>query len=102
MNDYELDSLPFYVSEDGCVKLFKGCCKSRQHLPIVAKCHEVHRLDGTLDFQIKLNSVINVGLAQARVEHQHSCKILEIRIDFDFKNDVFCVVTTASTRTLLQ
>lgn len=79
------------MSDDCSVKLFKGTSPSRYGLPIVAKRHEVYFLENKPKFLSKLNSAISAGLAQARVDHAHSCKILDIVVDMDKKQSVYYV-----------
>ena len=81
MEDYRLEPQPFYISDDNSVWLFKGSSTARNGAPIVAKRHEFLLLRDKDQFSKRLNEALNVGLAQARVDHPHSCKLLEIRLD---------------------
>ena len=77
MENYSLEPQPFCISDDNSVWLFKGFSTARNGAPIVAKRHEFLLLRDKDQFSQRLN----VGLAQARVDHPHSCKLLEIRLD---------------------
>ena len=81
MEDYRLEPQPFYISDDNSVWLFKGSSTARNGAPIVAKRHEFLLLRDKDQFSQRLNEALNVGLAQARVDHPHSCKVLEICLD---------------------
>ena len=81
MEGYSLEPRPFYISEDNSVRLFKGFSLTRNTLPIVAKRHEFSLLRDKGQLTERLNAAINAGLAQARVEHPNSCKVLEICLD---------------------
>jgi serine/threonine protein kinase len=81
MDGYSLEPRPFYISDDNSVRLFKGFSLTRNRLPIVAKCHEFSLLRDKGQLSERLNAAINAGLAQARVEHPNSCKVLEICLD---------------------
>jgi len=81
MEDYSLEPQPFYISDDNSVWLYKGFSIARNGEPIVAKRHEFLFLRDKAQFSQRLNEALNVGLAQARVDHLHSCKVLEIRLD---------------------
>jgi len=81
MEDYILEPQPFFISQDNSVWLFKGISTARFGVPIVAKRHEFSLLRDKGQFSERLNAALNAGLAQARVDHPHSCKIMEIRLD---------------------
>lgn len=81
MDGYSLEPRPFYISDDNSVRLFKGFSLTRNRLPIVAKRHEFSLLRDKGQLSERLNAAINAGLAQARVEHPNSCKVLEICLD---------------------
>ena len=90
MEGYELTAPPFFVNRESYVKLFRGMSKQRRQ-PVVAKCHELQFSDGKAEFIQQFTRVMNAGLTQARVEHLHSCKILEFALDVDMEQGSFYV-----------
>ena len=90
MDGYELTSAPFSVNPETLVKLFRGTSKqSRQ--PVVAKCHELLYALGKAELTKQFTQVMNAGLAQARVDHPNSCKILELGLHVDMERGSFSV-----------
>jgi serine/threonine protein kinase len=89
MDGYELPARPFFINRDTQTKLFQGISKKR-NLPIVAKCHEIQYI-GKAQFTEHFNLAMNAGMAQARVEHPNTCKILELCLDVDFEKGLFSV-----------
>lgn len=88
MDDYELEERPFYENSYTAVRLYRGTSKSR-NLPIVAKRHKFRTFEGPEMWE-KLNAAMNAGLAQARVEHPHSCKIIAMHLDWsEAKKDTY-------------
>lgn len=80
MEDYALEERPFAGNSFTGVMLYRGISKSRNNLPIVAKRHKFTTLEGP-EMSKRLNAAMNAGLAQARVDHQHSCKIIAMHLD---------------------
>jgi len=68
MEDYELETDPFYFNPDTSVGLFKGVSLVRNRLPVVVKRHDFNLIQqkGT---QIRMVQAINAALAQAKVQH---------------------------------
>ena len=58
--------------------------------PIVAKCHQI-QFEDKVKFIEEFTKVMNTGLAQARVEHPHFCKILDFVLDVDMEQRTFFV-----------
>jgi len=75
---YQTDSKPFYMSQNGVVSLFKG---DSNGLPIIAKRHKFVKLREKTRLPRELASAMNAGLAQSRVEHLHTCIILQMHLD---------------------
>lgn len=73
---YRFDPEPFYVNSDNSVRLFKGV--TEDEVPVVCKRHEF--LIGIPELQEKLAAAIDIALAQARVHHSHTCKIMAVKI----------------------
>lgn len=82
MEDYEVSPSPFFINRNSGVRLFHSTSLQRHGLPVVVKRHDLFLVDKP-QFLEDFNHVLNAGLAQARVEHLNSCKILEIRLDCD-------------------
>lgn len=81
MEGYEISPTPFFINRSSGVRLFHST--SLQHsLPVVLKRHDLFLVDKS-QFLEEFNHVLNAGMAQARVEHLNSCKILEMRLDCD-------------------
>lgn len=87
MNDYELESKPFYerppqehmvgnVKVLRIMRLFYAVCRSRG-TKVVVKAHEYDARDESCDR--KISKAINAAVAQARVQHEHICDILEMQ-----------------------
>jgi len=86
---YEGDSLPFSLNRTTSV-FFHGFSSSRarsSQAPRLLLARKVQFLD---DF----NLIVNAGLTQARADHPHACKILEIRLDFDPSENCYSVFHT--------
>jgi len=90
MDGYDIEPTPFYLSADRTVRLFHATSLQR-HLPVVIKRHDVYFVTKPA-FLSDLNSAINAGLAQARAEHPHSCKILEVNVDLDPGQNIYSVL----------
>lgn len=92
MSGLVLEPTPFYQKfhTKYQVDFFHGRDDSRQGVPILAKRHIIHGLPYT-SITCFVNKAISEGLAQARVDHSHSCKIREIRLDYDEHSKAFSV-----------
>jgi serine/threonine protein kinase len=88
MDGYELSSTPFFTNRNTSVRLFHGVSLLRNSLPVVIKRHDLFLVDKR-QFLEDFNQVMNAGMAQARAEHSHSCKILELRLDFETSENRF-------------
>lgn len=75
---YKLDSKPFYVNAN--VRFFQGISFAHNRAPIVAKLHDFSSFEGE-KLGKKLGAAINAGLAEARLQHPHICKILALYLD---------------------
>jgi serine/threonine protein kinase len=60
------------------VTLSRATSRNRNNLPVVIKKHEF-RLIGELETQERITSCINAALSQAKVQHPHTCDILEVQ-----------------------
>ena len=89
MDGYELTSEPFFRNPATHVKVFRWKSKARNQ-PVVAKCHDIE-LVSKPQFIEEMTRVMNAGLAQARVDHPHSCKILDFALDVDIERRIFSV-----------
>ena len=84
-----MTSEPFFRNPKTLVKVFRGKSTARDQ-PIVAKCHDIE-LVSKPEFIEQMTRVMNAGLAQARVDHPHSCKILDFALDVDIERRIFSV-----------
>lgn len=76
---YHREQRPFYVNKDETVKLFHGISKAYLGMHVVIKHHTYSIVPGIdSEKSKKLNLDINAGLVQARVEHPHICRILQM------------------------
>jgi serine/threonine protein kinase len=91
MEGYDIEPSPFFISGDHTVRLFHATSMLRKGLPVVIKRHDIYFLSKS-DFLHDINRVVNAGLAQARVEHSHSCKILELNLDLDPAQNTYSVL----------
>lgn len=73
---------------NGVVSVSKGV-KCSDGTPVVVKKHDLNTFDP--EFIKKLTHVVNEGISQARVEHQHICKIIEISFTEDRSENLFTV-----------
>jgi len=82
MDNYELEQPPFYSK--GSVSLFKGVSLLRNNRPVVVKQHQFDRRASGVAKDI--SKVLNAALAQAKVQHEHSCDILDLQFTCDEKS----------------
>ena len=73
---YEIESKTFCENEDGSVCLFKGVGS-----PVTVKRQEFSLLRYSTDLAKELAKSLNAGLAQARVQHPHNCRLLAMHLD---------------------
>ena len=86
-----MSSEPFFFNRETQVKLYYGTSR-KDGKPIVAKCHEIQYVKcSKAEFTKQFNKAMNTGLAQARIDHLHSCKILEICLDVDISKNIYFV-----------
>ena len=89
MDGYELTSEPFFFNTGTGVKKFRGKSKACNQ-PILAKCHDIQFVTKP-QFIEDFTKVMNAGLAQARVDHRHACKILDFGLDVNTERNLFSV-----------
>lgn len=82
MDGYELESVPFAVNGDTSTSFFRGVSLTRNRLSVVVKRHDFPHLNHK-SFQQRLSQALNSALIQAKVQHPHSCDILELQIELD-------------------
>ena len=88
MDGYELSARPFFVNRETHTKLYHGRSK-KLNQQVVAKCHDIQYAKKA-EFIEEFNLVMNAGMAQARVEHPNTCKILELCLNVvDFEQGLF-------------
>jgi len=88
MQQYKFDERDiFYENERTNVKLFKGICTSRNNLKVVLKLHSFSF--SQTDYEERISQTINAAVAQARVQHPHTCDILDVQ--FQTVNGKFLV-----------
>ena len=91
MEGNELDSEPYYASEDRSVLTFRGISKTRNNLPILAISIELTSARYSVHLPEKVDEAFKIGLEQAREEGQRLWKILEIHIDVRGVPERYCV-----------
>lgn len=85
MDGYQLESEPFYVSPQTSVSLFRGIALTESNPPIVAKRHDFHFIQNEAT-QKSIAQSINAAIAQAKVQHPHSCDLMEVRLKIEGSN----------------
>lgn len=73
---YEIEEEAFYENPTGTVRLYKGLSS-----PIIAKRHEFSIIRNEFNLHRELAKAINAGLAQARVQHPHICRIIAMHLE---------------------
>ena len=81
MDGYELESIPFDVSSDGPVSLYRGLSLERG-CTVVVKRYYLHHLVVRKDMHSDFHQALKTGMAQTRVDHPNSRKILDMKVDF--------------------
>jgi len=82
MEGYELESVPFVVNCDSSTSFFHGVSLTRNRLSVVVKRHDFSHLKHK-SFNQRLSQALNSALIQAKVQHPHSCDVLELQIELD-------------------
>ena len=84
------------------VSVYRATSLLRDGLPVIVKRHNLCTIED--EFLENMAHIVNEGLAHARVEHKHFCKILEVRFDMDLRRNSFSVyhVFEALDRDLAQ
>ena len=96
MDDYELETEPFYVNADTFTYLFKGRSLKR-NLPVVVKKHDFTLIQ-TKAVQVRIVQTLNAALAQAKVRHPNACDILEVQMEIERANcSIFHVLEALDT-----
>ena len=81
MDDYEVQSHPFYGNADSHVYLFHGRRRA-DDLPVVLKRHDFGYIQ-LQDTQKEMNSCLNAVLLQAKLQHPNVCEVLEVSLEID-------------------
>lgn len=79
--DYLFEPQPFYVNSSSFVSLFKGVSKENSQVSVILKRHDFYLEELGTELSSKIANATKAGLIQARVDHAHTCKILQIRLD---------------------
>lgn len=82
MEGYELESAPFYTQSDLPARLFRGVSLTRNRLPVVVKRSDFHHFNQKSTHQ-RLSQALNSVLIQAKVQHPHTCDVLELHLELD-------------------
>ena len=82
MESFECESHPFFTDPDSAAGYFHGYSLSRNRLPVVIKRLDLPHLHHK-STQQRLSQCLNSALTQAKVQHSHSCDILELQVEFD-------------------
>ena len=82
MDGYELESAPFCTHSDLSSSLFRGVSLTRNRLPVVVKRSDFSHLNQKSTHQ-RLSQALNSALIQAKVQHSHTCDVLELHLEFD-------------------
>lgn len=85
MKGYILESEPFFVNLDTHVSLFRGISLARNSIPIIAKRHDFPFIQNPKS-QESISQCINAALSQAKVQHPHTCDILEVYLTIQQSN----------------
>ena len=88
---YEVEAHPFFTNRMTGVRLFHAVSLTRNRQPVVIKRHDIYLGRNKPEFLAEFCLALNTGLAQARVDHPHSCKILEFRMDIDIDRNCYSV-----------
>lgn len=82
MDGYELESTPFCIQSDLSASLFHGVSLTRNRLSVVVKRSDFSHLNQKSTHQ-RLSQVLNSALIQAKVQHPHTCDVLELHLELD-------------------
>jgi hypothetical protein len=80
MDDYKLDSKPFFTDPQSSVSLFTGFSHSRNNLPVLIKRYDFASLQ-LKSTQENMSNVLNCALTQAKASNSHTCEILEVQVE---------------------
>ncbi|MBV5279749.1 MAG: protein kinase family protein [Actinobacteria bacterium] len=85
---YQVDEDPFYISANATVRLFKG---TAERLPVIVKQHDFSVFQENDNWQSELTKAINTALAQVRVQHPNTCRVLELHLDVSRAPKWYCL-----------